>query len=246
MTVAQDKKSPPAHVFAGTGSGMTPAGRGSTNFSNFVESITYPFNDGVCPQHQAGTIYTRETPYGDTNWGGLPAGYVCHQAIVVSSVVTGFKHWFKYGTGANSWAEIASANSLMVAETSYTSAEIKALKATPKVLVAAPGADLAIVPVAINIVINYGGTNVFTETDDDLSVCYATTPTEIKEIEGTDFIDQAVDEWRYITFEHAETFIPLENQAVVMTNLDDEFAGNAGADNTMATKLWYRIVPTDI
>jgi len=133
------------------------------------------------------------------------------------------------------------------ASATLTSAQVKALKATPITLVAAPGADLAIVPVAINIVANYGGTNAFTESADDLSICYATTPAsnEIKEIESTGLIDQTNDEWRYITFEHAETFIPVENDAVVITNLDDEIAGNAAANNTVLVRLYYRIVPTD-
>lgn len=133
------------------------------------------------------------------------------------------------------------------AEVTVTSAQVKALKATPISLVAAPGANLAAVPVAINLVANYGGTNAFTESADDLSICYATTPAsnEIKEIESTGLIDQTNDEWRYITFEHAETFIPVENDGIVLTNLDDEIAGNAGGDNTLLVRLYYRIVPTD-
>ena len=130
------------------------------------------------------------------------------------------------------------------ADVALTSAEVKALKATPIELVAAPGADLAIVPEAIAIVVEYGGTNAFTETDDDLSIGYS-GGAEIKEIESTGLIDQTNDEWRYITFEHAETFIPEENTAVVITNLDDEIAGNAGADNEIHVRLYYRTVPTD-
>lgn len=130
------------------------------------------------------------------------------------------------------------------AEVTLTSAQVKALKASPITLVAAPGADLAVVPVAVNLVVNYGGTNAFTETADDLSIGYATDG-EIKEIESTGLIGETNDEWRYITFEHAETFIPAENEAVVITNLDDEIAGNAGADNTIDVRLYYRVVPTD-
>lgn len=130
------------------------------------------------------------------------------------------------------------------ANVTLTSAQVKALKATPITLVAAPGADLAVVPIAVNIVVNYGGTNAFTEDADDLSIGYATSG-EIKEIESTGLIDQTNDEWRYITFEHAETFIPVENEAVVITNLDDEIAGNAAGDNTVLVRLYYRVVPTD-
>lgn len=130
------------------------------------------------------------------------------------------------------------------ADVALTSANVKALKATPITLVAAPGADKAIVPEAIAIVVNYGGTNAFTETDDDLSIGYS-GGAEIKEIESTGLIDQTNDEWRYITFEYGETFVPAENKAVVITNLDDEIAGNAGNDNTIHVRLYYRTVPTD-
>ena len=133
---------------------------------------------------------------------------------------------------------------LKYTEVTLSSSQVKALKATPITLVAAPGDNLANVPVAVNIVVNYGGNNAFTETADDLSIGYATGG-EIMEIEGTGLIDQTNDEWRYITFEHAETFIPAENEIIDIGNLDDEYAGNAGGDNTVLVRLYYRTVPTD-
>lgn len=135
--------------------------------------------------------------------------------------------------------------SLPMAEVTLTSAQVKALKATPITLVAAPGANLAAVPVAVNVVVNYGGTNAFTESADDLSIGYA-AGAELKEIESTGLIDQTNDEWRYITFEFDETFIPTENVAIVVTNLDDEIAGNAAGDNQIKVTLFYVLVPTDI
>jgi len=122
--------------------------------------------------------------------------------------------------------------------------DVVALGATPVELIPAPGADLAVVPTAIAIVVNYGGTNAFTESADDLSIGWD-GGAEIMEIESTGLIDQTNDEWRYITFEHDETFIPSENTAVVITNLDDEIAGNAGEDNTIDIRIYYKTVPTD-
>ncbi len=130
-------------------------------------------------------------------------------------------------------------------ETVLTSAQVKALNATPITLVAAPGADLAIVPLEIALVMNYGGSNAFTESADDLSLAYATGPAEILEIESTGLIGETNDEARFITIQHAETFVPVENDAVVITNLDDEIAGNAANDNTLTVRLYYRVVPTD-
>lgn len=179
-----------------------------------------------------GTNYDTVGNVGDEYW----------QYTLSSGAVTVFA---KYKFIAGTFHRAADADAVYCTNVTLTSAQVKALKATPIELVPAPGADFAIVPVAINMVCNYGGTNAFTEAADDFSIEYVGSSTEIKEIEATGFIDQAVDEWRYITFEHAETFIPVENEAVGITNLDDEFAGNAGADNTVAIKLYYRIVPTD-
>ena len=133
---------------------------------------------------------------------------------------------------------------LKFADVKLTSAQVKALKATPITLVAAPGADLAVVPVSILLHLSYAGTNGFTETADDLSIGWD-AGAEIMEIESTGFIDAVADATRYITFEHAETFAPVENTAVVITNLDDEIAGNAGADNELQVRIYYRVVPVD-
>lgn len=140
---------------------------------------------------------------------------------------------------------VADAGRVKFTEVTLTSEQVKALGATPIELVSAPGADLAHVPVWINIVVNYGGSNAFTEAADDLSIAYETAPTEILEIESTGLIDQTNDEWRFITFSHAETFSPVENDAIVITNLDGEIAGNAANDNTVDVRLYYVTVPTD-
>lgn len=160
-------------------------------------------------------------------------------AVASTSVGTG-----QLADGAITSAKM-DAGLLRSATVNLTSAQIKALKATPITLVAAPGADLAVVPVSIALVVNYGGTNAFTESADDLSIGYS-GGAEIKEIESTGLIDQTNDEWRYITFEFDETFQPTENTAVVITNLDDEIAGNAAGNNTARVVLNYRVVPTDI
>lgn len=160
-------------------------------------------------------------------------------AVASTSVGTG-----QLADGAITSAKM-DAGLLRSATVNLTSAQIKALKATPITLVAAPGADLAVVPVSIALVVNYGGTNAFTESADDLSIGYS-GGAEIKEIESTGLIDQTNDEWRYITFEFDETFQPTENTAVVITNLDDEIAGNAAGNNTARVVLNYRVVPTDL
>lgn len=176
--------------------------------------------------NQTATIKVMHIPVGATT------------AIPSTSVTTG-----QLANGAVTGPKL-DAGLLQVAEVVLSSADVKALGATPVTLVAAPGADLAAVPVAVNIVVNYGGSNAFTESSDDLSIGYA-GGAELMEIESTGLIDQTNDEWRYITFEADETFVPEENTAIVITNLDDEIEGNASGDNTVTVTLWYRIVATD-
>lgn len=139
-------------------------------------------------------------------------------------------------------ATVNTVAALPYGEVTLTSAQVKALKATPIEIVAAPGAGLALVPVAVAISVNYGGTNAFTESADDLSIGYD-GGAELKEIESTGLIDQTGDEWRYITFEFGESFVPEENTAIVVTNLDDEIAGNAANDNTIDVRVYYAEVP---
>jgi hypothetical protein len=131
------------------------------------------------------------------------------------------------------------------ATVSITNAQIKALRATQKTLVAAPGATKAIEFISAMLKLD-AGTNVLSESDDNLSIRY-TGGTGVKvsvDIETTGFIDQAAD-----TFTNA---IPVKdaivaatgalNQALVLDNDGDgEYAGNAAADATMTIKVAYRI-----
>lgn len=185
-----------------------------------------------------GSVHLNNDPTGANAFFGFAMETVSANATTAIEVI-------HVALGFNSATAGLAGTSELMTEVTLTSAQVKALKGTPITLVAAPGADLAIVPMAVNIVVNYGGTNAFTETADDLSIGYA-GGAELMEIESTGLIDQTNDEWRFIEFTgHDETFIPVENAAVVITNLDDEIAGNAGADNTVKVRLYYRVVPTD-
>jgi hypothetical protein len=219
----------------------------SVAFRNILGMLSLNFSDSVSNAKSVLAIYTRTTPQGDANYANLEIGTICLQTPVTSGAITDMIWWYKAVAGANGWRQMTSGkDGEQCVTVTLTSAQVKALKATPITLVPAPGADLAVVPTRINLVVNYGGTNAFTEAADDLSIGYA-TGAELLEIESTGLIDQTNDEWRTISFSSVltETFIPEENKAVVVTNLDDEFAGNAGADNTIQVKLWYVVVPTD-
>ncbi len=131
------------------------------------------------------------------------------------------------------------------ATVSLTNADIKALRATPKTLVAAQGANkvIELVSAALELV---AGTEVLTESADDMAVRYTDGSGAIvsQAIEATGFLDQAAD-----TMSNAQPKIDAivasadgQNKAVVLHNTGDgEYAGNATADATMTVKVAYRV-----
>jgi len=124
-----------------------------------------------------------------------------------------------------------------------SNANIKALRATPITLVAAPGADKFVEVISVVLILDYG-TNVLTETTDNLVVEYNTSGVDITgAIEATGFIDAAADTikiaYPIITDVSAANTI---NLAVQLFNTGDgEYAGNAANDTTMTAKVNYRI-----
>lgn len=129
---------------------------------------------------------------------------------------------------------------------SLTNAEIKALRATPKTLVAAPGTGKFLQ--FISAVLKLGaGSNALTESADNLAVRFANGSGAIvsQAIEATGFIDQTAD-----TLTNALAKIDAivaasagENKALVLHNTGDgEYAGNAANDATMDVVVTYRIL----
>lgn len=134
---------------------------------------------------------------------------------------------------------------LKYATVSLTNADIKALRAAPKTLVAAQGANKVIefISAALKLV---AGTNVLTEDADNLAVRYTngSGAAVSQAIEATGFIDQAAD-----TITNALPKIDAiaalsasANKAIVLHNTGDaEFGGNAANDATMVVKVVYRV-----
>lgn len=134
---------------------------------------------------------------------------------------------------------------LQYAEVSLTNAEIKALRATPKTIVAAPAAGKVVVP-AFGIIVLIAGTNVLTESTANLALKYTDgSGTQISEtVEATGFIDQAASTMTTVRIKQdgivAKT--AADAKAVVLHNLGaGEYGGNAAADATLKVKLWYSI-----
>jgi len=129
---------------------------------------------------------------------------------------------------------------------SLTAAEIKALAASQKTLIAAPGANKAIHFLGALLKLN-AGSEVLTESADNLVIKYTDDSGVAVSgvIESTGFIDQSSDTYTNAT-PVADAIVAAsacENQALVLDNNGDgEIAGNASNDATLDVHISYRII----
>ncbi len=129
-------------------------------------------------------------------------------------------------------------------ETVITSAQVKAIRATPIAVVPAPGIGKSLEFVSALLQLNYG-TSVFTGPQ-NLAVRYkdGASAQVSQNITGTGFIDQAGD---MVTSAAAKVDAiaaraVAENQPLVLHNIGaGEIAGNAGNDSLLHVKVFYRV-----
>jgi hypothetical protein len=132
-----------------------------------------------------------------------------------------------------------------VATVALSNADIKALRATPKTLVAAPGSGkvLEFVSAQLKLV---AGSNVLSESTANLAVKYTngSGAAVSQTIEMTGFIDQSSNT---VTcgqpkIDAIVAYASAANQALVLHNLGaGEFGGNAANDATMVVRIAYRV-----
>lgn len=124
-----------------------------------------------------------------------------------------------------------------------TSAQVKALT-TPIIIAPAPGVGFFLEFVQAWLMLDYGGTNVFTEAADNLEIGWGTTVAKIASqvIECTGFIDQAADTYTNALpkIDSIATPAQLDNLGLYLHNPNDEFAGNAGGDNILRVRTHAR------
>jgi hypothetical protein len=129
-----------------------------------------------------------------------------------------------------------------------TTAQLKALNATPQTILAAPGANLANV---IDSIVAYkaaGTAYAGIAGGEDLSVKYTdASGLEVLEIETTGFLDQTTAQTRYASSFAAASGIssitPVANAAMVMMLLSGEITTG---DSDLKLRVYYRTVPTTL
>jgi hypothetical protein len=131
--------------------------------------------------------------------------------------------------------------SVLQSEVTISSAELLALNATPKALVAAPGAGLAIVPVDVEVFLDYNsaayagiaaGENLEVRATDGSGQLFAT-------IESDGLLDATADQYRHIYALAAAASTPVANAALVMRLASGEVTtGNS----PMKVRTRYRVV----
>lgn len=144
------------------------------------------------------------------------------------------------------WVEDAA---LHQKDVTITTAQVLALNATPITLVAAPGANKALIFEGAVVFYDfntaaYGGIAV----GEDLSIKYTgSTGLEVSQVEATGFIDQASDQVRYAQPHRAasgnNSITPVANAPLVLHMLVGEVITG---DGPLKLRVYYRVVPTTL
>lgn len=154
------------------------------------------------------------------------------------------------GTGwvTNQVASVSATDTSLVTQAvvTLTAAEIKALRATPKTLVAAPGAGKVLDFIDATLFLDAGSEGL-TESTANLAVKF-TNGSGVKvsnDIESTGFIDQTADTYTTAT-RKADAIVAATgnvNKALVLHNIGaGEIAGNATGDAALKVLINYRVI----
>lgn len=133
------------------------------------------------------------------------------------------------------------------ADVTIATAAVKTLFGTPVTLVAAPGANKALLFEGAVVFMDYG-TVAYDgiAAGEDISIKYENASgLEVGQCETTGFLDQATDQVRIIRPHHAASgnnaITPLVNKPLVMQILIDNIATG---DSPIKVRTFYRVVPT--
>ena len=149
--------------------------------------------------------------------------------------------------GLPSWSSVAGGG-FVETQIVLTSAQVKALRATPIQVVAAPGAGKFINVVTLSYKLNYGGSNVFVAGAAQTINC-AYTNVSGTALSATGFLNASIvassNQIAYLIMANqpGAAATSYENQPIVVYNTSaTEISGNAANDNTITVSLTYQIL----
>lgn len=151
-----------------------------------------------------------------------------------------------YAANTAAAAVLAAQSAIQFIDVTVSSAELLALNATPKQIVAAPGAGLAIILESVVAYKAAGTAYAGIAAGEDLAINYTNgSGLELLEIETTGFLDQATAQTRHASAFRAASGIasitPVANAALVIQLLVGEITtGNS----PLKLRVYYRVVPT--
>jgi hypothetical protein len=165
------------------------------------------------------------------NRTGLGDAQIATGAVVAAKLGTGAVETAKLADDAVTSAKLAE-TTIQYAEVSITNAEMLALRAAPKTLVAAPGAGKVIQFLGALLFFDY--TAAYTESTDNLAIRYTDGSGTIvsQAIEAGGFVDATAD-----------TMTACDNAVLVLHNTGDGELGGGNAANSVRVRVAYRIVP---
>ena len=170
-------------------------------------------------------------------------------SIWIDTVANAAYIYTKSAAGVANWAVIGSATNevpMQYADITLTNAQIKAMRAAPVELVAAPAAGSTNVLMGAILKLNYG-TNVFTESTDNMAIRYTNGSGVIvsQAIEAGGFIDATADTLTNALpkIDAIVTAAGSAAKSLVLHNTGDgEYGGNAAEDTTITMRVFYNVV----
>jgi len=151
-----------------------------------------------------------------------------------------------YAADTAAAAALAAQSTIQFVDVTVSSAELLALFTTPKQIVAAPGANLAVVIEGVVASKAAGTAYDGVAAGEDLSISYTdASGLAVAGIEATGFLDQATAQMRYAGAYRAASGIssitPVANAALMIHMLTGNIATGT---SPLVLRVYYRVVPT--
>lgn len=126
-----------------------------------------------------------------------------------------------------------------------SSAELLALNATPKTLVAAPGAGKALILLDASVQLNFATTEYDgIAAGEDLNINYTDGSGDtVATVEATGFLDASADALRHVYPLAAAAITPVENAPLVMHMATGEIATG---DSPLKVRVNYKVIDIDL